>query len=407
VSRLWLRDSCACPHCVDPDSGQKNFSTTDLADTPDLANAEVTPDGSLKLVWANDGPSGGASHTTIFPTQEARDLLNFQWRRGATVRKADAIPWNRSMYEALLAEERCRVSYNDWVAGGDAFWAALADLRQTGLIFVTDVPSDEKEVERIATRIGPLMHTFYGWTWDVKSKPQAENVAYTSKFLGLHQDLMYHDPIPGLQLLHCLHNSCEGGESLFSHGVRAAYEMMIGQPEAYTTLLRSRTWFGYHKGEHHHYLPRETIKTGSDGHPHETRWAPPFQVTFPPHSSRDRLREWKAAATAFQTIVESERNMVEVKLKPGECVIFENRRVLHGRRQFAVGGGGERWLKGAYVSQANYIAAATRLAEHMHTSGVESYLDPAGWKTMEMVANTMPPQVRGNPRAKGKTRRTK
>ncbi|KAG7284790.1 hypothetical protein NEMBOFW57_009402 [Staphylotrichum longicolle] len=394
VPHLWLRDSCACAHCVDPDSGQKNFSTTDLPDVPTLESAEVTPDGSLQLVWANDAPSGGAAHTTVYAAQEVEDLLHTRWQRGRVAERDDAIPWNRSMYEGLLAEGRCRVSYKDWIAGGAEFWAALIDLRQTGLIFVTDVPSDETEVERIATRIGPLMHTFYGWTWDVRSKPQAENVAYTSKFLGLHQDLMYHDPVPGLQLLHCLHNSCEGGESLFSHGVRAAYEMKLDQPDAYDTLRKTRAWFGYHKGEHHYIAARPTIMTSADAHPRETRWAPPFQITFPPHHRGARMLDWKRAATAFQTIVEAERNMVEVKLKPGECVIFENRRVLHGRRQFAAGGGGERWLKGTYVSQQNYIAAATRLAEYMRAGGMEQRADRTGWKVEDIVRKSMQQQLR-------------
>ncbi|EAQ90403.1 hypothetical protein CHGG_02338 [Chaetomium globosum CBS 148.51] len=96
-------------------------------------------------------------------------------------------------------------------------------------IFVTDVPADESAVERVASRIGPVQETFYGRTWDVRNKARAENVAYTDKFLCLHQDLMYHDPVPGLQLLHCLANTCEGGESLFSHAVRAAYELRITQ----------------------------------------------------------------------------------------------------------------------------------------------------------------------------------
>jgi hypothetical protein len=35
-------------------------------------------------------------------------------------------------------------------------------------------------------------------------------------------------------------------------------------------------------------------------------------------------------------------------MQEGECVIFNNRRVLHGRKAFDAEGG-ERWLKGAYV----------------------------------------------------------
>lgn len=38
----------------------------------------------------------------------------------------------------------------------------------------------------------------------------------------------------------------------------------------------------------------------------------------------------------------------EETLKEGECVVFNNRRVLHARRAFDTESG-ERWLKGTYV----------------------------------------------------------
>jgi alpha-ketoglutarate-dependent taurine dioxygenase len=380
-SPLWLRDSCPCRLCVDPDSGQKNFSTTDLPHRPPIERAKLNPDRSLEIFWTNDAPSGGAPHISVFPAEEVAAWQNdATWQRTRVVGHApDSIPWDRAAYEALLADGRCRVSYQDWMSDEPAFWDALLDLRRTGLIFVTGVPSDEGEVERIARRIGPLQDTFYGRTWDVKSKPRAENVAYTSKFLGLHQDLLYHDPVPGLQLLHCLANSCAGGESLFSHGVRAAHELRLTALSLYDRLTKHRVMFGYRKGEHHYLSARNTISTTPSGYPKSTAWAPPFQATFKPASTearRNNMVRWKFAATAFQRIAESETNMLEVKLKEGECVIFDNRQILHGRRQFAAGGGngddgGSRWLKGAYISHQNYAAAATRLAERREAAGLE------------------------------------
>jgi alpha-ketoglutarate-dependent taurine dioxygenase len=375
LSPLWLRDSCPCHQCVDPDSGQKNFSTTDLAE-PRIEHAELTSDGSLKIVWAADPPSGGKSHTSVFPAGEVAGWRkNRSWQRLRPVEPSPhvSINWDRAEYEALLAQGRCRVSYKDWINDDTAFWKAFADLRMTGLIFVTDVPSDEAEVERIAGRIGPLQHTFYGLTWDVKSKPQAENVAYTSKFLGLHQDLLYHDPIPGLQLLHCLANTCEGGESLFSNGVRAAYDLKAKYPDYFDILKKARCWFGYRKGDNHYFRGRRTIHTTPTGQVIQTNWAPPFQTTFPLPArpeANNILEKWKRAATAFQEIAESESNIVELKLKEGECVIFDNRQILHGRRQFAAGEG-SRWLKGAYITQQTYQGTATRLLDPMRAAGIE------------------------------------
>ncbi|KAL2125629.1 hypothetical protein VTJ04DRAFT_1994 [Mycothermus thermophilus] len=376
-STLWLRDSCECPRCVDPHSGQKTFSTTDLPLVPALKDAIITPGRHLQLTFAADPVSGGEDHVVVYPYETILDwrTAGGRWNRyGFTSNRPENIPWDKASYTELLANGRCRVSYKDWLNDDKVFFNALKDLSQTGLIFVTDVPQDEKSVEHIATRIGPLMYTFYGWTWDVKSKPQAENVAYTNVFLGLHQDLMYHDPIPGLQLLHCLANDCSGGESLFSNGLRAAYELKINEPGHYDVLRHQQAWFGYRRNGNHYFARRKTIATTLDGWPTSVAWAPPFQTTFPLTTTKkqaDAIRRWRIAAKRLQEVMEQERNVFEIKMKPGECVIFDNQRVLHGRREFDAGSTGSRWLKGAYITMQAFQAAQTRMVEHWKETGRE------------------------------------
>ncbi|KAK3938973.1 hypothetical protein QBC46DRAFT_389057 [Diplogelasinospora grovesii] len=362
ISSLWLRDACTCPLCVDPDSGQKNFSTCDIPDVPEVQSAEVANDGSLTVVWKGDNVVNGSDdglHKSVWSDKQVQE-----WRSDlSSLRSPHIVParrtlWNRSVYEQLWkGDGSCTVSYMEWMQDPDAFWRAFAKLCETGLIFVTDVPDAEFEVEKIASKIGILQHTFYGFTWDVKSKPRAENVAYTSQFLGLHQDLMYHIPIPRLQLLHCLANSCEGGESLFSDGFRAAMELKLNRPDLYGALTEPSVNFHYKKGQHSYEMVRRTIEE-THGHLETLHWSPPFQAPF----RRDSITRWKPAATAFQRSLSEAENMVEVKLKPGECVIFDNWRVLHGRQEFATSGG-SRWLKGAYISDQVHRAVEDQLQE--------------------------------------------
>jgi gamma-butyrobetaine dioxygenase len=40
------------------------------------------------------------------------------------------------------------------------------------------------------------------------------------------------------------------------------------------------------------------------------------------------------ALARFQAIVHRPENCVEVKMKAGDCVAFNNRRILHGRKAF-------------------------------------------------------------------------
>ncbi|KAK0610121.1 hypothetical protein B0T17DRAFT_658648 [Bombardia bombarda] len=357
-------------------SGQKNFSTVDLPVTPQVRSAKLTDDGSLSVIWKNETTTTSEDqsiHSSVWPAATldywADNILTGE--RLSNFTPAKRTLWNRAKYNALLSHGICRITHADWTSSSNpaAFERALDQLSKTGLIFVTDVPNKEDEVERIGQRIGMLQHTFYGTTWDVKSKPRAENVAYTSQFLGLHQDLMYHEPIPRLQLLHCLANSCEGGESLFSDGVRAAYAMQIEHPELYNVL----TWFSvpFHyrskDGQHHYEAQWPTIEIDrKTKYIKGTHWAPPFQapfrMPFPGLVEKGGfLAKWKEAAAVFHAMLASPENMVKVKLKPGECIIFDNSRVLHGRNEFKTGGEGDRWLKGTYVSPQVFTARQYRM----------------------------------------------
>lgn len=95
-------------------------------------------------------------------------------------------PWN-SQYLATVFEQ---VDFERYTNIQEDYHRTLKLLYKYGLVVIRNVPHDPMAVERIGEKIGPLRHTFYGRTWDVKDKPKAENVAYTSGFLGLHMDLL-------------------------------------------------------------------------------------------------------------------------------------------------------------------------------------------------------------------------
>jgi alpha-ketoglutarate-dependent taurine dioxygenase len=54
--------------------------------------------------------------------------------------------------------------------------------------------------------------------------------------------------------------------------------------------------------------------------------------------------------------------MFEYRMEEGDCVIFDNRRVLHARRAFEADKG-ERWLKGAYLDRDVYASKLSVLEE--------------------------------------------
>ena len=82
------------------------------------------------------------------------------------------------------------VDYQAFLEDESAFRKVLVQLRDYGLAFVKNVPRNVNQVETVAQRFGPIRETFYGKSWNVKSDPNAKNIAYTSSYLGLHMDLM-------------------------------------------------------------------------------------------------------------------------------------------------------------------------------------------------------------------------
>ena len=240
------------------------------------------------------------------------------------------------------------VSYADYMTNDAKFAASMRNLQRTGLIFVKDIPDSREEVEKIATRMGPLRNTFYGMTWDVRTVPEAKNVAYTNHFLGYHMDLMYMNEPPGYQFLHCLENSCDGGESLFADSFRVASEMRRSFPGEFKELTERKLGYEYVHEDQIYYNERPVFELDeSKKNLRHVNYSPPFQSAIP-IKNKLRFRSLKEALDVFTQMLESEDMSFSLKLNPGECVIFDNRRIVHARRHFNTSTG-SRWLAGAYV----------------------------------------------------------
>lgn len=347
-----LRDSCKCPICVDPYSKQRNFRTSDIPNEIQPRNIEV--DGKDIIVqWINDIPGYDASHTSrydidtlIVPVKSTTKLIAASRPRWT---------WDREW----MNKSQCWISYDDYMNNEVEFAFAMRNLCDTGLIFVKDIPDSREEVEKLATRMGPLRNTFYGPTWDVRSVPKATNVAYTNQFLGFHMDLMYMREPPGYQLLHCLENSCDGGQSMFSDGFHAAKQIYKMGPELFDVLTDVQLCYEYnHEGAIYHnrwpVIETTTMRHSTEFPPiRHVNYSPPFQG--PVHSRQvgrnyHEFKKFREALKIFSELLEREENTFELKLEPGQCVIFENRRVVHARRQFNTAVG-QRWLAGAYVDE--------------------------------------------------------
>ncbi|KAL5413337.1 hypothetical protein PMIN03_003770 [Paraphaeosphaeria minitans] len=371
---VFLRDSCTCPTCVDPDSRQKLFQTSDIPQEIE-GKARTVQDEKrgwvVEVEWQNDVPGYGPEHRTTHSIDWLRRALTTEVELRGGVRYDDRVFWDRD----TITKNNKWIDYADWMSHDTALFDALTHLNRYGILFLKNVPESETSVVSIASRIGTLKDTFYGRTWDVRSKPKAENIAYTPRFLGLHMDLLYTSNPPYLQLLHSLRARTPGGESFFSDAFHAAQKLDEQSKAHFRTLCTYPVTYHYHHAEHHYHYTRPTIELHP--HPknseptnlalHRVNWSPPFQGPFEVRIAGDSqvaLPTYLAAANAYEKLLSNEENLFEYKLNEGECVIFDNRRVLHARRAFDVTKG-ERWLKGAYVDDDVFFSRLRVLQERL------------------------------------------
>ncbi|APA13591.1 hypothetical protein sscle_11g083610 [Sclerotinia sclerotiorum 1980 UF-70] len=359
---LFLRDACGCHRCVDPSTKQKNFQTSDIPSGIRATSILTDGNGNLIISWNNDIPGYGSDHVSSF--SEKFFETNFSPKAYHNDRRNTIRPirWNAER----IAKNLQYVTFDDYINTEEGLFRALIMLRDYGLLILRDVPESETSVVDIAKRVGNLRDTLYGVTWDVKSVSEAKNVAYTSQYLGLHMDLLYMTNPPGFQFLHCLRNTCSGGSSIFSDAFHAAAQL---DEHNFDELCRQKVPYHYRNaGEHYFYKHR--VISSKPPKPKATKfskvaairhinYSPPFQATFDVPENSVPVAE---ALRQFASRVEAPENMYEYRLQEGECVIFNNRRVLHGRKEFDTSAG-ERWLKGAYIDTDVFVSRYRVLAE--------------------------------------------
>ena len=401
---LLLRDLCECTSCLDPSTKQKLFSTADVPS--DIKSRAITQDTSgVTLLWENDILGYGEDHVTTLDMDTIRSLRDFGAAPSAETPGYE--PGKQLVWDAQQYRQLEDVDYDAYMQDEATLYRALQQLHTYGLLFLRNVPEDEKSVSTIAERIGPVKNTFYGYTWDVRSVPEAKNVAYTSQDLGFHMDLMYMHQPPHLQFLHCIRSSAAGGASLFADSYKAAADLCKTDFDSFLELATISACFHYnHPSSHLYHQSSPVIQTShlntefigfmalAQAYRKEIRvgdskagrardivasfqsgdrdiveyirnvaWSPPFQAPFrispsgtrktdnsPSWALNQKITRWHSAAQKFSSLIHREAGIYERLMKPGECVIFNNRRVLHARRAFEVDDAGkERWLRGAYL----------------------------------------------------------
>ena len=337
----WLADNAegAC----DPASGHRLGSALALAD--EVQDARL--DGDALALWLGSGQARRVSLAALARADAG-------WGDAAPGPSAELWP-----AAAALAAEPA-VSFEAYLADDRALAKTLGQVVRRGIAFLTGVGTEPGAVERITAQFGHIRETNYGRLFDVREEAAPTHLAYTPVGLDLHTDNPYREPPPTLQVLHVIEAAAAGGESQFADGFAHAEALRVEAPVKFEALAQTPVGFAYAGAAGERYFARSpVIETSVDGEVVGVR-VNHRALRTPPPSVAER---WYEAYLDFYRRLHAPAARLERRLAPGEAVIFDNRRLLHGRSPYraAAEASGRRWLQGCYADIDGLKATLSRL----------------------------------------------
>lgn len=340
---VWLRENAADDTTVNPATRERILDLSSLPAWPEIEGAEIDAAGALCVDFAPEDrrlrfhPGWLRAHDYDNAGDPEAPLVPVTiWQGGAGVGpdSFDATglldtPPGEEAEEAILAP-------------------ALESVLGKGLVRLRGLPTEPGSLAAIARRIGPVRPTNFGQLFDVKAKPDPDSNAYTSIALPPHVDLPTREYHPGLQMLHCLENSVEGGEAVMLDGFAVAEALRDRHPDAWAALTRIRWCYANTAKTTDYVWYSPMIRLDERGELLEVRIADflrgPLQTAF-----EDVEPAYEALMT-LQRMLHEPEFAIRFTYHPGDLVIFDNRRLLHARDAFE-GASGHRWLQGCYMER--------------------------------------------------------
>ncbi|CAD5125558.1 DgyrCDS13761 [Dimorphilus gyrociliatus] len=337
---VWLRDNCQSQDCFHP-STKSRLLTLDNIDTDEIpTNVKINCNNELEIVWKNN-------HVSLYKAEwlDKRRFEEDARKKRLTWLGTDMELWGSEMKNKVPVQQFQKILDDD-----NELYLWLRHLEKYGLVLIKDAPREVGQLNKLGQRVFFLRKTHYGETFQVKVKADPNNAAYTTGILNLHIDQCYYDYTPGVQMLHCIENEAEGGESEFCDGFHVVNQLKERFAEYFNILKSVDLDFmdiGTENNRKFHKIHRcPTICTNHKGEILKIMFNNAIRDSHIDCDAETALKIYESLKV-FHKLLNDERNKISFKLKPGEIVCFHNFRVLHGRKAFK--SNRNRHLEGAYI----------------------------------------------------------
>ncbi len=335
VPSLWLRDACSCAECRDSRSGQRLRSALTLDPATEVDDLRADGD-EVQMTFSPDG------HTAVYSARWLR--ANAPGRSAVFDDRSERTrqPWTARD----LAGRPPRVPWFQFSTVGPQREDALRELMDLGVLLVDGVPPEPDRVLDVARSFGFVRTTNYGDLFDVRVEQQPDNLAFTDRAIGPHTDNPYREPVPGIQLLHCLSTSASGGQNVLIDGFEVASILREEDPVAFEMLAATPLTFRFDDATTALRASGPTIELNRAGDVRGIRWNE--RSVEPPQVPPDQVALVYKSMRSFADVLSRPELALHVTLTPGDCIVFDNTRILHARTAFT-DGAAERHLQGCYA----------------------------------------------------------
>ena len=212
----WLRDNSNDPETRDKNNGHRLISVSDIPVNTYIKSASLDKKGQ--------------NLTLNFLPNKKKVQFSTRWLQSHAYDKKqntskvwldpDLKTWTKTSLKHIPT-----IDYKSVKSNKKLFIKWLKSLHSYGFAKMTKCEKKSGTVIKIAKLFGYVKETNYGKLFNVKSKANAINLAYTNLALKAHTDNPYRDPTPTIQILHCIKNSAKGGDSKVVDGFKAALKL--------------------------------------------------------------------------------------------------------------------------------------------------------------------------------------
>ena len=328
IHPFWFRERVNGESFIDEATQQRLFDPTKLEEDIKINSLNLS-DQFLEITF-NDGAY------TKFAVQNI--LREFSDEDG--IKKIKKVEWDSSFTNFK------NFKFEDNFFNEKVMYDALIDFYKFGFVIFKDVPTKNNFITNFANSIGSIRRTNFGEYFNVKSKPNPNDLAYTSLALAPHTDNPYRNPVPCIQMLHCIENEVNGGLSTLVDGYTVTEKLKKDFRDYYNILTDVKVRFQFIDQSVILEDWAEMIQLNEKGEFKQVRFSP--RLDFVPLMEKNKLELFYSARKKISELYNSDQYKVEFKLSPGDLLMMDNYRLLHGRTSYDTNQG-NRFLQGCYI----------------------------------------------------------